>query len=124
VKDPEQYLRQLGVKLTCPVRSGTPAVLGADTRAWVNHEIYFFSSAEARQSFERHPLRYCGKLTDPVTGARFVPSKTSPRFDYGGHPFFFPGAASLAAFKSDPARYATPTRTMPPMAAPAPSTSH
>ena len=121
MKDPEVYLRQLGVKLPCPVHPEASAVLGADTRTWVNHEIYFFSSAEAKRAFEQRPLKYCGTLTDPVTLVRFTPSKAAPRFDYGGHPFFFTNAASLAAFKADPARYAVPTRTMPAMPSGPPS---
>ena len=118
MKDPEQYLRQLKIQLSCPVHPDRPAVLSAELRAWVNHEIYFFSSADAKHAFEQHPLRYCGRLTDPVTGVRFLPDKSSPRFDYDGHPFFLSNPISLAAFKADPMRYATPKRSMPAMPAP------
>ena len=101
------------------MHTDTPAILSAGLRAWVNHEIYFFSSTDAKRLFESHPLRYCGRLTDPVTGVRFVPDNGSPRFDYSGHPFFFSTQTSLATFKADPSRFATPTRTMPAMPAPA-----
>ena len=121
MKDPEPYLRQLGAQLTCPVHPEEKAVLDPDLRVWVNHEIYFVSSPEAKRVFLDDPLRYCGVVTDPVTGIRFRPGSDSPRFDYNARPFFFSSAATLAQFRTDPMRYAEPKRAMPPTTSPSPA---
>lgn len=112
VKDPQVYLRRIGIRLTCPVHPGEGAIIDADFRAYVNHEIYFFSSREARERFEKQPLRFSGIVTDPVREARFQPTRSSPRYDYHGRPYFFSSEDSRKTFGADPERYANPKRVM------------
>ena len=112
MKDPQTYLRQLAISLPCPVHPDKEAVLDPKHRAFVNHEGYFFSSEEALALFIKDPLPYCGLLTDPVSQVRFQATKSSPRFEYKGRPYYFTTAASLATFKSAPEMYATPKRVM------------
>ena len=78
MQDPEHYIAELGLTFPCPVRPDLDAVIDAEHRAFVNHEIYFFSSREAAAEFSRRPLRYAGLVTDPVNGSRFAPSEISP----------------------------------------------
>lgn len=115
MKDPQIYLRRLGIHLTCPIHPGQKAFIDREFRAFVNHESYFFSSREARAQFEKQPLRFCGLLTDPVRGERFQPTRRSPRLDHEGRPYFFSSQASKDAFVKDPVRYANAKRIMPPM---------
>jgi YHS domain-containing protein len=120
VKDPEVYLKELGVELPCAIHPEKGAVLDSAHRSYVNHEVYFFSSAGARRRFEKDPLRYCGLVTDPVSLERFRPTRASPRADHAGRPYFFASEATRSTFQGDPIAYANPKRKMPkaPMADP------
>ena len=120
MKDPETYLKHLGITLTCPVQAGVPAVLDAAHRTMVNHEVYFFSSEDARSRFQQDPLRWCGELTDPVSEARFRPTTASEHFYFGGRPYYFTSADTRATFARTPSAFADPKRRMPPPS-PAPS---
>ena len=88
-------------------------------RVWVNHEIYYMSGDATRTQFVRDPVRYCGLLTDPVSGERFRPSANSPMSEFEGRPYYFSSPGTRATFAADPATYANPRRTMPPSEAPA-----
>lgn len=112
MKDPQVYLRRLGIKLSCPIHPEKRAFIDKDFRSMVNHEIYFFSSREAREQFDKQPLQYCGLLTDPVRGIRFEPTHRSPRADYAGRPYFFASEESKKVFLGDPTRYANAKRVM------------
>lgn len=106
MKDPERFLNDQRIQVLCPVDKGKPARVDAAHRAWVNHELFYFSGASARQRFVRDPLRYCGSITDPVTRQRFVPTSRSPRFDYQGRPYFFQDRLSLRTFVALPDTFA------------------
>jgi YHS domain-containing protein len=110
VQDPGKYLKELGARLECPVAPGRPAVLDAAHAARVNHETYYFSSPAARDRFRRDPLRYCGQVTDPVSGERFRPTVASPRAVHLGRPYYFRSAENRARFQREPRRFAEPTR--------------
>ena len=115
VQDPEALLNELGVKLPCIVDPSRQAILDADHRVLVNHEVYFFSSAEAKARFVKNPLKYCGLVTDPVSRERFRPSRSSPKTTYAGRLYFFSSPKTLETFRAMPERYKDPTRTMPGM---------
>jgi YHS domain-containing protein len=91
-------------------------------RAFVNHEVFFFSSPALRKLFLGDPLRWCGVLTDPVSGLRFQPDKTAPKAAYEGRTYYFSSADTLAMFQMDPPMYRDAKRAMPPPA-PAPPAS-
>jgi YHS domain-containing protein len=104
--DPEKYLRQMKVTLQCPVRPARRAILDSSLRTRINQDFYFFSSAAAMKQFKKDPLRFTGKLTDPVSHARFRPKKTSPRVTYRGAAYYFASDSTLTQFQAKPERYA------------------
>ncbi len=112
MQDPEHYIAELGLTFPCPVRPDLDAVIDVEHRAFVNHEVYFFSSQEAAAEFYRRPLRYAGLVTDPVTGSRFAPSEISPFSRYDERPYYFQDRDTAEQFAADPERYARPTRRM------------
>jgi YHS domain-containing protein len=72
----------------------------------VNGEIYRFARPLTLARFRRDPVRWCGILRDPVSGARFVPTRRSPRWDYRDSPYFFTGDSTRRAFVATPERWA------------------
>jgi YHS domain-containing protein len=94
--------------LSCPVHPERPARFENELRSFVNWEAYFFSDAAAKTSFDVEPWRWCGRVTDPVTRARFVPTETSPRAAHGGRPYFFQSDSTRTVFLADAERYAKP----------------
>jgi len=114
VQDPEAYLERLdrASRLTCPVHRDRDAILDPRYRAYVNHEIYFFSSDAAVQEFRRRPLRYVDEVTDPVSLVRFIPDETSSRIDHEGRPYFFVDAATRRRFAANPEAHANPSGIM------------
>jgi YHS domain-containing protein len=108
VQGPEQYLRGLGISIACAVDPARPAILDTAHRALVNHEVYFFADEDALRTFVATPYRFTGKVTDPVTLQRFVPTEASPTRSHGGRLFYFAAGANAAKFDSDPATYGIP----------------
>ena len=115
MKGPEEYLVPLGITLQCAVNPEATAILDVEHRIFVNYETYYVSTLAAREAFLAAPYAYAGRVTDPVSSKRFVPSETSPRQDYGGRVFLFTGEESAAKFARAPGDYATPMITMVPM---------
>jgi YHS domain-containing protein len=112
VQDPEAYLERLGVTLIDPVHRDRDARLEASLRARVNHETWFFSDAGSRDEFLRRPLRYVGRVTDPIRGTRFAPDEATPVLEFHGRSYFFEDPSTLSAFRGDPERFAEPRRAM------------
>lgn len=123
MKGPETYLETIGVRPACAMHADRRAVMDPAHRAFVNHEIFFFSTRALRTLFLTDPLRWCGVLTDPVSGLRFQPDKTAPRMDYKGRAYYFNAAETLETFKAEPSTYADAKRAMPKPAIPPPETS-
>lgn len=92
----------------CAVNRAQPAIIDMDHRAFVNHEVYYVSSREALVSFVAEPWRYTGKVTDPVSLERFIPTRDSPQRSYGGRLFFLRSAETAAAFDREPMTYGIP----------------
>ena len=67
MQDPERFLKEQSIQVHCVVHPDKPARIEPKLRAWVNHELYYFSDAKALSSFRKDPLHYCGLVTDPVT---------------------------------------------------------
>jgi YHS domain-containing protein len=104
-RDPERYLREIKAKLSCPVRPAQKAIFDSSLRATINQDIFFFSSVKALKQFRKDPFRYCGILTDPVSRARFRPTKESPHVTFRGREYYFAADSSLARFQSEPERF-------------------
>jgi YHS domain-containing protein len=108
VQGPEPYLKDFNIELPCAVDSLAMAILDAEHRAFVNHEVYYFSSIDAKHRFEVEPFKYTGRVTDPVSLQRFQPGPSSPSRNAAGRFFYFQSDATLAVFDKEPARYSTP----------------
>ena len=108
MQGPEQYLSELGISLSCCVDTSRPAVIDVAHRALVNHEAYFFADDSTMAAFTTEPYRYTGKLTDPVSLERFVPTAESPTRSYGQRVFYFSSAETAATFDTDIAKYSIP----------------
>jgi len=112
VQGPDRYLTDMGATFSCVVHSDQLAIIDARHRAFVNYEVYYFSSDEALQAFVAEPWKYTGRVTDPITRERFVPSQQSPRRSFGGRLFYMMTEENAATFDQDPAKYGMPHPTM------------
>lgn len=106
VKDPESHLLRNKLAFSCPVHPASAAIVDSTLRVMVNHDIYYFSSADARRAFEKDPLRYAHTLTDPVTKARFAPTHKSPRTTFHGRRYYFSTKDTRAVFAAHPDSFA------------------
>jgi YHS domain-containing protein len=112
VQGPEPYLKDFAIELPCAVDSSAMAILDPDHRAFVNHEVYYFSTGAARDQFDAEPFAYTGKVTDPVSLERFQPGPSFPSRTTAGRFFYFQSDATVAVFDKEPARYSTPKPAM------------
>jgi YHS domain-containing protein len=99
---PEKFLKQHKVDIRCVVNQGRNANPDAKRRAYVNREIYFLSTPYALTLFKKNTLKYCGWVTDPVSGVRFRPTASSPRMTYEGVPFYFSTHSTRMQFEARP----------------------
>jgi YHS domain-containing protein len=109
VQGPEKYLNELGVTMPCAVDPSRNAVLDAAHRAFVNYEAYYFCDEASMNKFVAAPYRYTGKVTDPVSRERFVPTVASPSRSYGGRLFYFVSPQTATTFDGDQMKYGTLT---------------
>lgn len=106
MKDPDSYMKIHRLQPRCAVYPDSDAVIDEAHREFVNYEIFYFSSKRARKMFSDDPLRYCGILTDPVSGVRFKPDKKSPTMEYGDRRYYFKSKITHKTFAASPDRYA------------------
>ena len=119
MKEPEKYLKTIGLTFLSALDPGRPAVLDAAHRARVNFENYFFADAAERKKFLADPVRYCGRLTDPVTQSRFQPTTSSLHARRASVTYYFESRETRARFSKRPAYYAEPrTEMIDPMGGP------
>lgn len=78
----------------------------------LGHDLYFVADADEKTRFLAEPFRFCGKLTDPVSGVRFVPSTSSPKSTLEGRTYYFASVATQKTFDAKPAMYKYPVRSM------------
>jgi YHS domain-containing protein len=106
LKTPEKYLKDQKIDMRCVVNQGRHAAPDAKRRVFVNYEIFYLSTRDALEQFRKHTLKYCGWLTDPVSGARFRPTASSPRLEYGGRPYYFSTISTRMKFEARPDSFA------------------
>ena len=106
LKNPEKYLKEQKIDLRCVVNQGRHAAPEAKRRAYVNYEIFYLSTNDALAHFRRRTLQYCGWLTDPVSGARFRPTASSPRMVHNGRPYYFSTISNRMKFEAMPDSFA------------------
>jgi YHS domain-containing protein len=105
VQGPEKYLNELGLTVQCVVDPSRRAVLDVAHRAFVNYEAYYFCDESAMNKFVASPYNYTGKVTDPVTRERFIPTADSPSRSYGGRLFYFASAQTATTFDGDQMKF-------------------
>jgi YHS domain-containing protein len=101
-KNPEKYLKDQKMTVRCVVNAGRNARPDPTRRTYVNHEVYFLSTKDALAVFRKNTLKYCGWLTDPVSGARFRPTAGSPRLVHNGRPYYFSTHSTRMQFEAMP----------------------
>jgi YHS domain-containing protein len=115
VQDPEIFLNDLGLSLSCAVESSRPAIIDASHRYAIGFETFFFSDSAAMQEFASDISRYCGTLTDPVSLERFRPSADSPRSTLRERIYLFASDSTKQIFDMMPDNYAWPQHHMIPL---------
>ena len=105
-KNPEKYLKEQKMTVRCVVNAGRNARPDALRRTYVNHEVYFLSTKDALAIFRKNTLKYCGWLTDPVSGVRFRPTAGSPRIVHNGRPYYFSTHSTRMQFEAMPDSFA------------------
>jgi YHS domain-containing protein len=108
VKDPDIFLTNLDIHFVCAVDESKEASIAADHRRYVNWEIFYFANKDAMAKFDKDPLAYCGRVTDPVNMVRFSPDALSPLVDRNGRPYFFSSDSTRTVFEKAPDEYAEP----------------
>ena len=88
------------------------AVLEPELRVILGHDLFFVADEAEKKQFLAEPFRWCGKLTDPVSGVRFVPSAKSPKSVHEGRTYYFATKQTKKTFDAMPAMYKNPVRTM------------
>ena len=68
VQGPDPYLERMHARFVDPVHPDRAALITARLRYHVNWELYYFADRRNLDEFRRHVTKYCGTLTDPVTG--------------------------------------------------------
>ena len=104
--DPNLYVEARKVDVPCAVEPGKTAKPDKKLTARVNYEVFMFSSAKARRTFDKDPLKYCGLLTDPVNQKRFQPTPRSPRVVFMERPYYFFSDSTFAVFHATPDSFA------------------
>jgi YHS domain-containing protein len=99
-------LKALGIEVRDVVPPRRAARVDSSMRVAVGHDLFYFADAAARARFVKDPLRYCRRLTDPVTLRRFRPTRRSPKLEYQGRSYWFAGDSTFAAFQATPDSFA------------------
>lgn len=102
--DPAFGLLHMSQSLWDPVDPRRLGSLDPALQTTVNGEIYRFGSRGTLRRFERDPLRWCGLLRDPVTGARFYAKPHAPRCEWNG-PYYFASDSTRVVFLTNPWEY-------------------
>jgi len=105
VIDPDWALYHLQRALWDPVDPRQTGSLHPELQFRVNGEVYRFSSERNLRRFMKTPTQWCGKVRDPVSGNKFMPTARSPEAYWIGGPYFFESESTKARFVDDPHRY-------------------
>ena len=55
--------------------------------------------------FDRNPLKYVKRLSDPITNARFAVASRSRTTEFRGRPYYFAADSTVAQFLAAPERW-------------------
>ena len=99
-------MKALGIEVPCLVNPHHTAVVDSSMRLVIGHDLFYFAGRRERERFLKDPLRYCRRLTDPVTLRRFEPRRTSPKLEYHGRTYYFAADSTFAMFRAAPDSFA------------------
>ena len=105
MQDPEPYLRAQSIGVSCLVYPTKKARIDSSMRRVIGHDIFYFSSGQAMRQFDRDPLRYVKRLSDPVTNDRFKVTRSSPHLEYRNRVYYFASAGEQGIFDGDREKY-------------------
>lgn len=117
MQDPSRYLADLVTHLPAVDDPTKAAIVDTDHLSVVNFECFYFASKEGKAKFDQDPCAHCGRVTDPVTYRKFVPTARSPRIEREGRTFFFRSDSTRAIFAARPDSFSLPHWGMMQMAA-------
>ncbi len=118
VQGPDPFLKALDISVPCVVDPSKTAVLDPDHRRFVNYETFYFSTGDAMAAFDKDPVAYTGRLTDPVTRERFNPANAGAPTTIGNRLYYFASDSTAAVFAASTDQYATPRVGMIPLVTP------
>jgi len=102
VKGPEPYLKIQAIDVRDAIDPHRPAEVDSTRRVFIGHDLFYFADAASQARFEKQPLRWCKRLTDPVTLKRFKPTARSPHLTHMGRRYWFASDSTLMAFQAAP----------------------
>ena len=106
MQDPEAFLSDIGIdSVADPLEPERAAVLDAEHRVRINHDVWFFADAGTRARFAAEPLAWVELLTDPVNGERFRPGKRPLTWVHAGRTWYFARPLTRQTFKLAPERF-------------------
>ena len=106
MKDPESYLKSQAIDVRDGIDLRRSASVDSTQRVFIGHDLFYFADAASRVRFMKEPLRWCQRLTDPVTLSRFRPTARSPHLEYRGRPYWFASESTFTAFRATPDSFA------------------
>ncbi len=95
-------MRELGIDPPCVVFPERKARIDSSLRRWIGHDLFYFSSAQAMKIFDRDPLKYVRRLSDPVTSDRFRVRRNSLHAEYKERAYYFIADSTKAKFTANP----------------------
>ena len=102
MQDPEPYLRKLEIEVACVVFPDRKARIDTSLHRRIGHDLFYFSSAQAMKLFDRDPLKYVTRLSDPITAARFPVDRGARRAAFRNRNYYFAADSTKAKFLTDP----------------------
>ena len=106
MQGPELFLKAQAIDVRDALDPRKPALLDSTRRAFIGHDLFYFADAASRARFERDPLRWSRRLTDPVTLARFAPSARSRKATHHGRRYWFANDSTWMAVRATPDSFA------------------
>jgi YHS domain-containing protein len=106
VKGPEPYLKTQAIDVRDAIDGRRRATVDPARRVFIGHDLFYFADAASQARFEKDPLRWAKRLTDPVTLKRFAPTARSPRATHMGRRYWFASDSTFAAFQAMPDSFA------------------
>lgn len=113
VQNPLPFVQKQHLNFHCVVNTNKMATIDDKHQRKVNWEIFYLSDDDALAKFDKDPIKYCGILSDPVTGQRFRPGDDSPTETYRKQLFYFQSDSTKQVFDENPDGHKEPDLSRP-----------